>query len=100
MATQPTQALELRAEIPARRVLLTAEECASLVGCNVKVWRRWCKDARMPQPVRFPFPVSRDLRWHKSEVMAWIDNLIPDRRHEPSDEEPVRRKRSRRPEGV
>jgi len=100
MATELLQAPELRAEIAAHRLLLTADECAGLVGCNVKVWRRWCKDARMPQPVHFPFPVSRDLRWHKSEVMAWIDNLIPDRRFEPSLEESAPRRRSRRPVGV
>ena len=48
--------------------MLTATECASLLGMSVTTFWRWIVSGRAPKPIK----LGKLSRWPKSEILALI----------------------------
>jgi predicted DNA-binding transcriptional regulator AlpA len=49
--------------------MLTAPDCASLLGMSVTTFWRWIANGRAPKPVK----LGKLSRWPKSEILALIE---------------------------
>ena len=60
-----------REEKPQERLLLSAQQGASMTGVTISTWWEWAKTfPDFPKPIRIS---SRCTRWDKSEVNAWLE---------------------------
>jgi predicted DNA-binding transcriptional regulator AlpA len=57
-----------------RRRMMTIGDLEEEVGLHRNTIGRYMKQGKFPQPVR---PNSRVRRWHRNEVMAWLDANTP-----------------------
>jgi excisionase family DNA binding protein len=49
---------------------LTAKDLARSFQVSVRTIRRWCRQGRLPAPVR----ISGTVRWNPTVVQEWLDN--------------------------
>ena len=49
--------------------LLTAQDLAAVLGCDLRTLRRWRHEGRIPEPVR----IGGALRWRRCAVDTWLE---------------------------
>ena len=50
--------------------LVTVKDLTETVGVSRQTIETMIKDGRLPKPMQ----IGRNLRWHESEIMDWLEN--------------------------
>lgn len=57
------------------RLLVSAQDAASLCNKSLRTWRNWNAAGRIPRPVR----IGRSTLWRLAELHEWVDAGCPPR---------------------
>ena len=58
-------------------LLLNTKDSAALCGVTIKRWRTWNALGKIPSPLR----VGKSLFWKRDELLCWVDEGCPTRKH-------------------
>jgi excisionase family DNA binding protein len=50
--------------------LMTQQDLAAYLGCNVRTLRRWGHEGRIPHPIS----IGRVQRWRRADVDRWLED--------------------------
>lgn len=65
-------------------LLLDKDQAGFMVGMSGWAWAHSCRhDARLPQPVNFPFPESKGKRWRYADMLTYSESLVTEQRQKP-----------------